>query len=100
MWDDHVTPDPPPTVTSYPDYDWRTEGRIKEYWQMYRGNNNIAGYITESLIAAHEVYTQYRYLNAVKPAGRLSAAGSDAPAPARLSSAIQLRHASHLGATV
>ena len=69
IWDDHVTPDPPPAPANYPDYDWRTEGRIKEYWHMYTLNDNIAGYITETLIAAHEVYQDDRYLNAVKRLG-------------------------------
>ncbi|MDG1896447.1 MAG: pectate lyase [Fuerstiella sp.] len=34
IWDDDVTPDPPPLQANYPDYDWRTEGRIKQYWHM------------------------------------------------------------------
>ena len=27
---------------SYPDYDWRTEGRIKNYWDMYTLNDNVS----------------------------------------------------------
>jgi hypothetical protein len=69
IWDDDVTPDPPPTAANYPNYDWRTEGRIKQYWHMYTLNDNIAGYITETLLAAHEVYEDDRYLNAVKRLG-------------------------------
>ncbi len=69
VWDDDATPDPPPVKASYPEYDWRTEGRIKEYWHMYTLNDNIAGYITETLIAAHEVYKDDKYLDAVKRLG-------------------------------
>jgi PelA/Pel-15E family pectate lyase len=69
IWDDDVTPDPPPLQANYPDYDWRTEGRIKQYWHMYTLNDNIAGYITETLLAAHEVYGGDRYLDAVKRLG-------------------------------
>ena len=69
IWDDDATPDPPPVKANYPKYDWRTEGRIKEYWHMYTLNDNTAGYITETLIAAHEVYKEDKYLDAVKRLG-------------------------------
>ena len=69
IWDDDATPDPRPVNASYPEYDWRNEGRIKEYWHMYTLNDNIAGYITETLIAAHEVYKDDKYLDAVKRLG-------------------------------
>ena len=69
IWDDQETPDPPAVKAGYPEYDWRTEGRIKAYWHMYTLNDNIAGYITDTLIAAHEVYKENRYLEAVKRLG-------------------------------
>ena len=54
---------------NYPDYDWRTEGRIKEYWNMYTLNDNVAGYVARTLIAAHEVYQDPKYLDALKRLG-------------------------------
>ncbi len=44
--------DNPPIKASYPDYDWRTEGRIKNYWDMYTLNDNVTGYVADTLIAA------------------------------------------------
>lgn len=69
VWDDDVMPDPPIRRAGFPDYDWRTEGRIKEYWDQYTLNDNVAGYVTETLIAAHEVYRDDRYLAAVRKLG-------------------------------
>lgn len=69
IWDGTETPDPPVMKASYPDYDWRTEGRIKEYWHMYTLNDDVAGYAVETLIAAHEVYGDERYMQAVKQLG-------------------------------
>lgn len=46
----------PVVKASYPDYDWRTEGRIKNYWDMYTLNDNVAGYVAEALIDAWQIY--------------------------------------------
>ncbi len=35
---------------SFPDYDWRTVGRIKNYWDMYTLNDGLAGTVTATLI--------------------------------------------------
>ena len=43
-------------AAQYPDYDWRTEGRIKEYWDMYTLNDNVAGYVAETLHDAAKIY--------------------------------------------
>lgn len=62
--------DPHPVVqASYPDYDWRTEGRIKEYWLMYTLNDNVIGYIAETLADAWRIYKDERYLAALKGIG-------------------------------
>ncbi len=53
----------------YPDYDWRTEGRIKNYWDMYTLNDNVCGYLTETLISAYEVYKDEKYKKAVEKLG-------------------------------
>jgi len=54
---------------NYPNYDWRTEGRIKNYWDYYTLNDNVCGYVTDTLITAHEVYKDPRYLEALARLG-------------------------------
>ncbi|MHC4877982.1 MAG: pectate lyase [Planctomycetota bacterium] len=54
---------------SFPKYDWRTEGRIKEYWDMYTLNDGLAGDVCETLMTAHETYGDDRYLNALRRLG-------------------------------
>lgn len=63
-----VTPQPI-VKANFPNYDWRTEGRIKNYWDMYTLNDNVLGYLTKTLLAAHEVYEDKRSLAAVKKIG-------------------------------
>jgi PelA/Pel-15E family pectate lyase len=53
----------------YPDYDWRTEGRVKNYWDMYTLNDNVAGYAAQTLIHAHKVYGDERYGVALRRLG-------------------------------
>lgn len=52
-----------------PDYDWRAEGRLKNYWDYYTLNDDLAGTVTESLIAAHQVYGDEKYRAALKKLG-------------------------------
>lgn len=59
----------PVRAARYPDYEWRTEGRIKNYWDMYTLNDDVCGYVTRTLLAAHRVYDDDRYLEAVKKLG-------------------------------
>lgn len=54
---------------SYPDYEWRTEGRIKNYWDMYTLNDNNCGYIADMLIDAHRIYGGDRYKAALARLG-------------------------------
>lgn len=54
---------------NFPDYDWRTEGRIKEYWDAYTLNDDLALSVSETLITAHQVYQDERYLEALKRFG-------------------------------
>lgn len=54
---------------SFPTYDYRTEGRFKNYWDMYTLNDGLAGAVTQVLIEAHETYKDVRYLNALKQLG-------------------------------
>lgn len=55
--------------SNYPNYDWRTEGRIKNYWDYYTLNDNVCGYVADTLITAHEVYKDPRYLEALARLG-------------------------------
>lgn len=68
VWTGPVEPQPI-VPASYPDYDWRTEGRIKEYWNMYTLNDNVCGYVARALIDAHRVYGDERYLDALRKLG-------------------------------
>lgn len=45
----------------FPTHDWRTEGRVKEYWNQYTLNDNLAGSVAATLVLAHEVYGETRY---------------------------------------
>ncbi len=55
----------PMLKANYPDYDWRTEGRIKEYWNMYTLNDDLAGYVSDTLIGAHTIYDDKKPLDAL-----------------------------------
>ncbi len=59
----------PVLKASYPDYDWRTEGRIKNYWDMYTLNDNVCGYVADTLITAHRVYEDDKYIAALERLG-------------------------------
>ncbi|MDX1948309.1 MAG: pectate lyase [Pirellulaceae bacterium] len=64
---------PAPSVqgkkASFPDYDWRTEGRIKNYWDMFTLNDGLAGTVTTTLLAAHVIYKDDKYLAAAAKLG-------------------------------
>lgn len=59
----------PVLKASYPEYDWRTENRIKEYWRLNTLNDNLAGDVAETLALAHEVYGDDRYRAALTRLG-------------------------------
>jgi len=50
---------------SFPEYDWRTEGRIKDYWDYETLNDGLAGTVTETLQLADETYQDDRYRDAL-----------------------------------
>ena len=62
-------PKQPVVKASYPSYDWRTQGRVKNYWDMYTLNDNIAGNVARTLLEAHEVYHDAKYRNALARLG-------------------------------
>lgn len=73
----------PAKSASYPDYDWRTEGRIKNYWDMYTLNDGLAGTVTTTLLDLHAIYQDEKHLAAVRRLGDfLVAAQMPDPQPA------------------
>ncbi len=54
---------------SFPGYDWKTEGRIKEYWNQYTLNDGLAGTMTATLMTAHRIYGKPEYEVALKQLG-------------------------------
>lgn len=69
-WDDDgVQTDKPVVAANYPDYDWRTEGRIKEYWDLYTLNDGAAGTVSQTLLVAHDVYGAERFRTALRRLG-------------------------------
>lgn len=68
-WDGPIARQQRIVKASYPSYDWRTEGRIKEYWDMYTLNDGLAGTVSETLLLAHDIYQRQDCLDAVKKFG-------------------------------
>lgn len=76
-------PEQPVLAASYPTYDWRTEGRIKEYWNQYTLNDGLVGTVTRTLRRAHEAYDDPEALAALGKLGDfLVLAQMPAPQPA------------------
>jgi len=82
VWTEPVSKQP--TIkANYPSYDWRTEGRIKNYWDMYTLNDNVAGNVAQTLLLASVVYDDPVYLTALRSLGDfLILAQMPAPQPA------------------
>jgi PelA/Pel-15E family pectate lyase len=68
VWTGPVTK-PPVIKAGYPTYDWRTEGRIRNYWDMYTLNDNVAGYVAQALIDAYRMYKDQRYKTVLQKLG-------------------------------
>lgn len=64
-----AVPDQPIKPASYPDYDWRTENRIKEYWDYYTLNDGLAGTVARTLHLAHQTYGEARFRDALLKLG-------------------------------
>lgn len=54
---------------SFPDYDWRTEGKIKDYWTLYTLNDDLAVYVAETLREAMAVTQDKKYMDALRNLG-------------------------------
>lgn len=73
----------PKLQAKYPRYDWRTEGRLKNYWDYYTLNDNLAGSVARTLIVAIEAYGDFRFRDALARLGDfLVAAQMPDPQPA------------------
>ncbi len=59
----------PVKFASYPDYDWRTENRIKEYWDYYTLNDGLVGTVARTLHLAHQTYGDSKYREALLKLG-------------------------------
>jgi len=68
VWQGPVTSHPVKEA-NYPEHDWKTEGRIKEYWDMYTLNDGLAGSVTDTLIEAAEVYDRDDVKAAIRSLG-------------------------------
>lgn len=53
----------------YPDYDWKTEGKLKNYWDFATLNDGLVGDVSEVLVLAFRVYQDDRYLDALRRLG-------------------------------
>ncbi len=60
----------PPRKASFPDYDWKNEHRVKDYWNLPTLNDNVAGHVAETLIDAYKIYEDDRYLQALNRLAR------------------------------
>ena len=55
----------PVKKASFPTYDWRTEGRVKDYWNYETLNDGLAGTVASTLWLAYETYQDDRYRDAL-----------------------------------
>ena len=70
IWTGPVAPQPDGLPARFPDYDWKTVGRVKNYWDYYTINDNLAGSVADVLIEAQRVYRDVRYRAALEKLGR------------------------------
>ncbi|MCX7826017.1 MAG: pectate lyase, partial [Verrucomicrobiae bacterium] len=62
-------PAQPVLKARYPDYDWKTEGKVKNYWECYTLNDNLAGTVSDTLTVAHQTYRDKKHLAALEKLG-------------------------------
>jgi PelA/Pel-15E family pectate lyase len=60
---------PPVVRASYPDYDWRTEHKLPDYWNHYTLNDGLAGTVVATLKDAHAITKEPRCLAALARLG-------------------------------
>jgi hypothetical protein len=54
---------------SFPAYDWRTEGRVKNYWDMPTLNDDLCSYVARTLEDGWEIYQDERCRQALARLG-------------------------------
>lgn len=59
----------PVVPAGYPEYDWRTERRVKNYWDLYTLNDGIAGHVFRVLAEARAAYGEERFAAAIRRLG-------------------------------
>ena len=69
VWTGPVSQEVKHAKANYPDYDWRTEGRIKNYWDMYTLNDNVAGNTSAVLRDAYAIHKDEKYKAALARLG-------------------------------
>lgn len=62
-------PKHPAVNASYPDYEWRTENRVKNYWEFLTLNDGLAGTVAAMLIDGWEIYKDERCRTALLKLG-------------------------------
>lgn len=68
VWTAPASPQPV-LKAGFPEYDWKTEGRVKNYWDFYTLNDGLAGSVCNTLITAHNVYQEDRIHSALTRLG-------------------------------
>lgn len=68
IWRAPVTSQPI-VKAKFPDYDWRTAGRLKNYWDYYTLNDGLAGTVSNVLMEAHLAYKDEKYKAALAKLG-------------------------------
>lgn len=58
-----------PVQANFPKHDYRTEGRIKNYWDMPTLNDNVCVHVAHTLRDAYQTYQDEKYLHALKKLG-------------------------------
>lgn len=61
--------DRPVVKARFPEYDWRTEGRVKAYWTQYTLNDGLAGTVAKTLMTAEDVYGDAKAAAALRRLG-------------------------------
>ncbi len=69
VWNAPVEKNQPEKSANYPNYNWRTEGRIKNFWDMYTLNDGLVGNVTDTLLEAAAVYDDPAYQAALAKLG-------------------------------
>ena len=59
----------PSAKASYPDYDWKTERHVKEYWNFYTLNDGLCGDVSDVLLDALAIYKDQRCRQALEKLG-------------------------------